>query len=178
MPRSRLPIALVPAPPNRRSASYVTVSAIALLASLALAPSTAGAQGPASGTTLHLPANRFEFVASGDMQPPMKPLAVHNGGTATLTDVRLVRLSYADSARGAGWLVSLPRQSAVAPNELATIGTLCANAAGLPAGTYRATAAVGAREIAEPVAITITLVVTDAGSHASNVAHCGTAVTK
>jgi hypothetical protein len=109
-------------------------------------------------------ASRFEFVASGDTQPPAKPLAVHNGGTARLTDVRLTRLAYADSARGAAWLVVLPRQSAVAPDELATVGTLCVDAAGLPAGTYRATAAVGAREVPEPVAITITLVVTDAGA--------------
>ena len=76
-------------------------------------------------------------------------------------------------------LVVLPRQSAVAPDELATIGTLCVDAAGLPAGTYRAMAAVGAREVPEPVAITVTLVVTDAGARASHAAtRCGTALTK
>ena len=70
-------------------------------------------------------------------------------------------------------------QSAVAPDELATVGTLCVDAAGLPAGTYRATAGVVAREVPEPVAITITLVVTDAGARASHAAaRCGTAVTK
>ncbi len=104
---------------------------------------------------------------------------MHNGGTARFTDVRLTRLAYADSARGAAWLVALPRQSAVAPDELATVGTLCVDAAGLPAGTYRATAAVAAREVPEPVAITITLVVTDAGARARHAAaRCGTAVTK
>ena len=151
-----------------------------LLALLTLGASAAGAQGrAASDTPLHVPTSRFEFVASGDAQPPAKPLAVHNGGTARLTDVRLTQLAYADSARGAGWLVALPRQSAVAPDELATVGTLCVDAAGLPAGTYRATAAVGAREVPEPVAITITLVVTDAGARAGHaVGRCGTAVTK
>ena len=151
-----------------------------LLALLALATSTAQAQGrAASDTPLHVAASRFEFVASGDAQPPVKSLAVHNGGTTRLTDVRVTRLAYADSARGAAWLVTLPRQSAVAPNELATIGTLCIDAAGLPAGTYRATAAVGAREVPEPVAITITLVVTDAGARARHAAaRCGAAVTK
>jgi hypothetical protein len=75
--------------------------------------------------------------------------------------------------------VVLPRQSAVAPDELATVGTLCVDAAGLPAGTYRATAAVGAREVPEPVAITITLVVTDVGARARHAAaRCGTAATK
>ena len=151
-----------------------------LLALLALATSTAQAQGrAASDTPLHVAASRFEFVASGDAQPPVKPLAVHNGGTTRLTDVRVTRLAYADSARGAAWLVTLPRQSAVAPNELATIGTLCVDAAGLPAGTYHATAVVSAREVPEPVAITITLVVTDAGARARRTAaRCGTAVTK
>ena len=151
-----------------------------LLALLALATSTAQAQGrAASDTPLHVAASRFEFVAAGDAQPPVKPLAVHNGGTTRLTDVRLTRLAYADSARGAAWLVTLPRQSAVAPNELASIGTLCVDAAGLPAGTYRATAAVGAREVPQPVAITITLVVTDAGARARHAAaRCGTAAGK
>ena len=151
-----------------------------LLALITLGTSAAEAQGRAAlNTPLHVPTSRFEFVASGDMQPPAKPLGVHNGGTARLTDVRLTRLAYADSARGAAWLVALPRQSVVAPNELATVGTLCIDAAGLPAGTYRATAAVAAREIPEPVAITITLVVTDAGARARHTAaHCGTAVTK
>src|SRR5215208_2283910 len=151
-----------------------------LLALLTVVTSVAEAQGSgASATPLHLPASRFEFVASGDTQPPTKPLRVHNGGTARFSDVRLTRLAYADSARGAAWLVALPRQSAVAPDELATVGTLCVDATGLPAGTYRATAAVAAREVPEPVAITITLVVTDAGARARHAAaRCGTAVTK
>jgi hypothetical protein len=151
-----------------------------LLAFLTLVTSAAEAQGrAASGTPLHVPASRFEFVASGDAPPPAKPLAVHNGGTARLTDVRLTRLQYADPARGAAWLVARLRQSTVAPDELATVGTLCVDAAGLPAGTYHATAAVGAREVPEPVAITITLVVTDAGARARHsAARCGTAVTK
>jgi len=183
MPRSHRLLALVPAPSDRRTAEHLTPSPTALLAPLALLAvftSTAEAQGrAASDTPLHLPASRFEFVASGATQPPAKPLAVHNGGTARLTNVRLTRLAYADSARGAAWLVALPRQSAVAPNELATVGTLCVDAAGLPAGTYRATAAVAAREVPEPVAITITLVVTDAGARARPAAaRCGTAVTK
>jgi len=62
---------------------------------------------------------------------------VHNGGTAPLTDVRLVRLTYADSARGAAWLVATSRQSSVAPDELATIGTLRVNWQVPEAGTYR-----------------------------------------
>jgi hypothetical protein len=153
---------------------------LAPVALLTLATSAAAAQGrAASDTPLHVAASRFEFVARGDTQPPAKPLAVHNGGTARLTDVRLTRLAYADSARGAAWLVARARQSAVAPDELATVGTLCVDAAGLPAGTYHATAAVGAREVAEPVAITITLVVTDAGARARHAAApCGTAVAR
>jgi len=183
MPRSRRLLALAPAPSGRSAAERPTPSSTALLAPitlLALVTSAAEAQGRvASDTPLHVPAARFEFVASGDAQPPAKPLAVHNGGTALLTDVRLTRLAYADSARGAAWLVALPRQSAVAPDELATVGTLCVDAAGLPAGTYRATAAVAAREVPEPVAITITLVVTDAGARARHAAaRCGPAVTK
>ena len=174
MPRSRRLLALVPAPSDRTTAERLTPSPAALLAPLALVAlvtSAAGAQGSAaSDTPLHLAANRFEFVASGDTQPLAKPLRVHNGGTAPFTDVRLTRLAYADSARGAAWLVALPRQSAVAPDELATVGTLCVDAAGLPAGTYRATAAVAAREVPEPVAITITLVVTDAGARAPRAA--------
>ena len=156
---------------------------LALVTSVALVPfvaPAAEAQGrAASDTPLHLAASRFEFVASGDTLPPTKPLAVHNGGTTPLTDVRLTRLAYADSARGAAWLVALPRQSAVAPNELATVGTLCVDAAGLPAGTYRATAGVVAREVTEPVPLTVTLVVTDAGARARPAAaRCGTAATK
>ncbi|MCA1570286.1 MAG: hypothetical protein LC798_08215 [Chloroflexi bacterium] len=116
MPRLRHLLALVPAPSDRRTTEHLTVSATALLAPLALlalVTSTAEAQGrAASDTPLHVAASRFEFVASGDTQPPAKPVAVHNGGTARLTDVRLTRLSYADPARGAGWLVALPRQSA------------------------------------------------------------------
>ena len=191
MPRSRRLLALVPAPSGRRTAERLTPSPTALLAPLALlaphavlallalAGAPAGAQGrAATDTPLHLAASRFEFVASGDSQPSAKPLRVHNGGTARFTDVRLTRLAYADSARGAAWLVALPRQSDVAPDELATVGTLCVDAAGLPAGTYRATAAVAAREVPEPVAITITLVVTDAGARARPTARCATAVTK
>jgi hypothetical protein len=142
--------------------------------------SAASAQGRAApDTPLHVPASRFEFVASSEAQPPVKPIAVHNGGATRLTDVRLTRLAYADSARGAAWLVALPRQTGVAPNELATIGTLCVDAAGLPAGTYRATAAVVAREAPEPVAITITLVVKDAGARAQRAAaRCEAAVAK
>ncbi len=148
-----------------------------LLALVTLVTSAAGAQSSAaSETPLHLAANRFEFVVAGDTQPAAKPLRVHNGGTAPFTDVRLTRLAYADSARGAAWLVALPRQTAVAPDELATVGTLCVDATGLAAGTYRATAAVAAREVPEPVAITITLVVTEAGARARHApARCGTA---
>lgn len=183
MPRSCHLLALVSARSDRSTADRLTPSPTALLAPLALlalVTSAAGAQGrAASDTPLHVAASRFEFVASGDTQPPAKPLRVHNGGTARFTDVRLTRLAYADSARGAAWLVALPRQSAVAPDELATVGTLCVDAAGLPAGTYHATAAVSAREVPEPVAITITLVVTDAGARARHAAaRCGTAPTK
>src|SRR3954471_8433809 len=151
-----------------------------LLALLSLVTSAAGAQRPSGpGTPLHLPANRFEFVASDIAQPTTQPLRVHNGGTARFTDVRVTRLAYADSVRGAAWLVALPRQSAVAPNELATVGTLCVDAAGLKPGTYRATAAVAAREVAEPVAIAITLVVTDVGARARHAtAGCSTTATK
>jgi hypothetical protein len=181
MPRSRPLLALVPAPDDRSTAERLTPSALLVpLALLVLVTSAAGAQGPgASDTPLHLAASHFEFVASGDTQPPAKPLRVHNGGTTLFTDVRLTRLAYADSARGAAWLVALPRQSAVAPDELATVGTLCVDAAALPAGTYRATAGVGAREVPQPVAITITLVVTDAGARARHsAARCGTADVK
>jgi hypothetical protein len=151
---------------------------LALLALITSVTSAAEAQG-APDTPLHLAASRFEFVASGDSLPLAKPLRVHNGGTARFTDVRLTRLAYADSARGAAWLVAVPRQSSVAPDELATVGTLCVDAAGLPAGTYRATAGVVAREVPEPVAITITLVVTDAGARARRAAaRCGIPVTK
>jgi hypothetical protein len=184
MPRSRCLLALVPDSTDCRTAHYLTARWAALLASflvlVASVTSAAGAQGSAAyDTPLHLPTSHFEFVASGDAQPPAKPLAVHNGGTARFTNVRLTRLVYADSARGAAWLIALPRQTSVAPDELATVGTLCVNPAGLPAGTYRATAAVSAREVPEAVAITITLVVTDAGARARRAtARCGTAVTK
>ncbi len=138
------------------------------------------AQGSsASDTPLHLAANRFQFVASGETPPPAQPLRVHNGGAARFTDVRLTRLAYADSTRGVAWLVLQPRQSAVAPDELATVGTLCIDATGLPAGTYRATAAVAAREVPEPVAFAVTLVVTDASARADHAAgSCLTTVTK
>ena len=149
-----------------------------LLALVFVVSSAAGAQGRASSDVpLHLPANRFEFVVSGDSQAPVKPLVVHNGGNAKFTDVKLTRLAFADSARGAAWLVSVSRQSTVAPDELANVGALCVDATGLAAGTYHATAAVGAREIAEPVAITITLVVTDAGARARH-SGCATALSK
>ena len=180
MPRSRHLLALFPASSDRRPADRLALFFTALLALFALVTSAAGAQGSgASNTPLHLATSRFEFVASGDTQPPAQPLRVHNGGTALFTDVRLTRLTFADSARGAGWLVALPRQSSVAPDELATVGTLCVDATGLAAGTYRATAGVIAREVPEPVAISITLVVKDAGARAGDAAAgCGTAVTK
>ena len=183
MPRSRHLLALVPASYHSRTPARLTVPPVLLVASIALfalATPRAEAQGrAASATPLHVPVSRFEFVASGDTQPPARPLAVHNGGTARLTGVRLSRLVYSDSPRGAAWLVAQPRQSAVAPDELATIETLCVNAAGLPAGTYRATAAVSAREVPEPVAITLTLVVTQAGARARHAnASCGAAVKK
>ena len=177
MPRSRRLVFLLPANSDR---NRLTPSLTALFAFLVLLTSTAGAQtNGASDTPLHLAASRFEFVESGDAQPPTKPLRVHNGGTAGFTDVRLTKLAYADSARGAAWLVPLPGQSAVAPDELATVGTLCVDATGLPAGTYRATAAVAAREVSQPVAITITLVVTDVGALARQApARCKTSDTK
>ena len=180
MPRFRPLLALVPSPPDRRTAARLTPSPAALLGLLAVASSAAGAQGrAASETPLHVATSRFEFVAAGDTLPLTKPIGVHNGGTARLTGVRLTRLVYADSARGSGWLFAQPRQSAVAPDELATIGTLCVDATGLPAGTYRATAAVAAREVPEPVGITITLVVKEAGAGArAAAARCGSAVTK
>ena len=151
-----------------------------LLALLVLVTSAAEAQSQAAyDTPLHLPASRFELVASGDTLPLTKPLRVHNGGTARFTDVRLTSVTYADAARGAGWLVALPRQTSVAPDELATVGTLCADATGLAAGTYRATAGVVAREVPEPVAIAITLVVTEAGARAGKAAaRCEAGATK
>ena len=150
------------------------------LFTLVTSASVAEAQGSsASETPLHLAKNRFEFVASGDTLPLTQPLRVHNGGTLRFTDVRVTRLTYADSARGAAWLVALPRQTSVAPDELATVGTLCVDATGLAAGTYRATAGVIAREVPEPVAISITLIVTDAGARARDAAaRCGTDVAK
>jgi hypothetical protein len=152
---------------------------LALFASVASASVVEAQASGASDTPLHLPASHFEFVASGDPQPPAQPLRIHNGGKARFTGVRLTKLVYADSSRGAAWLVALPRQSTVAPDELATVGTLCVDAAGLRAGTYRATAAVAAREVPEPVAITITLVVSDAAARARHAAgRCATAVTK
>ena len=182
MPRSRSLLALVLAPFGHRPATRLTPAPTALLAGLALIASGSSAEAQAraaSDTPLHLAVSRFDFVASGDAQPPAKPLRVHNGGKERFTDVRLTRLTYVDSARGAAWLVSLPRQSSVAPDELATIGTLCVDAAGLPAGTYHAKAAVAALEVPEPVAFTITLTVTDAGARAGHPAgRCGTAATK
>jgi acyl-coenzyme A thioesterase PaaI-like protein len=180
MLRFRHLLALVPAHSSCSTAERPAPSTLTLLAAIALltlATPAARAQASAPATTLHLAANHFEFVVSGDSQAPAKPLRVHNGGTAGFTDVRLVGLAYADSARGAAWLVALPRQSAVAPDELATVGTLCVDATGLPAGTYRATAAVGAREVPQPVAITITLIVAEAGARARHAA-CGIPITK
>ena len=184
MPPSRPRLALVPASNSRSTARRLTrasapllaLALAALAAGLTLVPSIAGAQGrPAPGTPLHVPTSRFEFVASDIPQPTAKPLAVHNGGSTRLTGVRLTRLAYVDSARGAKWLLTHTRQTAVAPDELATVGTICVDPSGLPAGTYRATAAVDAREVAEPVAITVTLTVTDAGARARHAApHCGT----
>jgi len=183
MPRSRRLLALVPASFNRRPARRLTVFPTALLAAVALltlGTTAADAQSSAATETpLHLAESRFDFVASGDTPPPAKALKVHNGGAARFTDVRLTRLTYADSAPGAAWLVAAPRQTTVAPNELATVGSLCVDATGLPAGTYRATAAVAAREVPEPVAFTITLVVKDAIAGARHpAAGCGTAGTK
>src|SRR5687768_6410433 len=105
------------------------------LFALVTSASVAEAQGSsASDTPLHLPVSRFEFVASGDTQAPAQPLRIHNGSTARFTGVRLTRLAYSDSARGAAWLVALPRQTSVAADELATVGTLCVDATGLRAG--------------------------------------------
>jgi hypothetical protein len=153
-----------------------------LLALFTLVTSASVAEGQASSasdTPLHLAVSRFTFVASGDTVPLAQPLRVHNGGKFSFTDVRLTRVAYGDSERGAAWLVMLPRQTAVAPDELATVGTLCIDATGLTAGTYRAMAGVVAREVPEPVAISITLTVTDAGAAKRDAtARCGTAVTK
>ena len=179
MPQFRHHRAFVPSR-SACSALRLTISPAALLAPLALfafVASTASAQGSAaSGPPLHLAADRFEFLASGDAAPAAKPLRVHNGGKAQFTDVRLTRLTYTASARGAAWLVSVPRQSAVAPDELATVGSLCVDATGLKAGTYHAKAAVSAREVPEGVPFTITLVVTEAGARARPAAaRCGSA---
>jgi hypothetical protein len=153
-----------------------------LLALFALVTSASVAEGQASSasdTPLHLAVSRFNFVASGDTLSLAQPLRVHNGGKFGFTDVRVTRLTYADSPTGAAWLVALPRQTSVAPDELATVGSLCVDASGLPAGTYRATAGVVAREVPEPVAITITLTVKEASARARDAtARCGTAVTK
>jgi hypothetical protein len=185
MSQSRSLPALVPARSDRGTDARLPWSTTARLAplgalALALAASAAGAQGSGpADTPLHLAASRFEFVASGETQPPAKPLRVHNGGTARFTDVRLTRIAYVDSSRAVAWLIAVPRQTTVAPDELATVGTLCVDPAGLKAGTYRATAAVGAREVPEPVAITITLVVTDAGARSRHAAaRCASAIEK
>ena len=146
------------------------------LLTLVTSASIAEAQGD---TPLHLAANRFSFVVSGDTLPAAQPVRVHNGGTFGFTDVRVTRLVYADSTHGSAWLVASPRQTSVAPDELAIVGALCVDATGLPAGTYRATAAVAAREVPEPVAITITLVVKDGATAARNAAgRCEIAVKK
>ena len=153
---------------------------LAALFTLVAFASVAEAQvAGAPDTPLHLAASRFEFVVSGDSLPPAKPLRVHNGGTTGFTDVRLTRLTYADSARGAAWVVAVPRQTSVAPDELAIVGALCVDPTGLAAGTYHATAGVAAREVPEPVAITITLFVTDNGARTRTpAARCGIAVSK
>ena len=152
------------------------VALLSLVASASVADAQAAS---ASDTPLHLAANRFEFVVSGDSLPPAKPLRVHNGGATGFTDVRLTRLTYADSARGAAWVIATPRQTSVAPDELAIVGALCVDPTGLAAGTYRATAGIAAREVPEPVAITITLVVTDTGARTRvPAARCGIAVSK
>ena len=183
MLRFRRLYALVSDHSHRRTTTHLTRSRRALLAPLALLAlftTAAEAQSSAaSDTPLHLAANRFDFVLAGDAAPPAKPLKVHNGGTSPFTDVRLVQVTYADSARGAAWLVAVPQQTGVAPDELATVGMLCVDAAGLTAGTYRATAAVRAREVPEPVSITVTLVVKDAIARAPGAtARCGSGPTK
>ena len=183
MSRCRRSFAFLFAPSRCGAPDRLTPAPTALLvavALLALVGPTAGAQSsPASDTPLHLAAGHFEFVASADSQPASKPVRVHNGGTVGFTGVRLTRVAYADSAQGAAWLVTQPRQTTVTPDELATVGTLCVDAAGLPAGTYHATAAVTAREVPEPVAITITLVVTDTGARVRRpAARCEAAVPK
>ena len=138
------------------------------LLTLATSASVAEAQaGSTSATPLHVATSHFDFVASGDTLLLAKPLRVHNGGTFGFTDVRLTRLVYADSPKGAAWLVALPRQTSVSPDELATVGTHCVDATGLPAGTYHARAGVVAREVPEAVEVAITLVVTDAGAKAN-----------
>ena len=154
--------------------------ALFALITLVTSASVAEAQvSSASETPLHLAVSRFDFVASGDTLALAQPLRVHNGGTLRFTDVRVTRLAYAEPTRGAAWLVIVPRQSAVAPDELATVGTLCVDPSGLAAGTYRATAGVVAREVPEPVGISITLTVTEAGARASDaVARCGPVATK
>src|SRR5688572_30337595 len=105
MPLSRRLLALIPAPFFRRTTEHLAVSStallgrVALVALVALVTSTAEAQvSAASDTPLHVAASRFEFIVSGDTQPPAKPLRVHNGGKTRLTEVRLTRLAYADSA--------------------------------------------------------------------------------
>lgn len=167
LPFRRL-VASIVARRHRSTAARRAVTPSVLLAFVVLVtfdvPMLEAQAAAASGTPLHLAASHFDFVAAGDTTVLTKPLRVHNGGTAPFTDVRLTRLAYADSARGAAWLVAQPRQSGVAADELATVGLLCIDASGLPAGIYRATAAVGAREVAEPVPFTITLVVTDVGA--------------
>jgi hypothetical protein len=181
MPPSRHLLPLVP-DASGRAAGRLTVSPATLLASLALlavaAPGAGAQRSAVAGTPLHVPVSRFEFVASSDTQPAAKPVAVHNGGTTPLTGVRVTQLSYAGSPRGAAWLIARPAQTAVAPNELATVGMLCVNASGLPAGTYRATAAVAAREVPNPVPVTITLTVTSAARTRDVPARCGTSATK
>ncbi|MES3034905.1 MAG: hypothetical protein V4813_12980 [Gemmatimonadota bacterium] len=183
MLRFRCLLILVPRRFLRTAGDHPALASSAFFAPLTLlvlVTSTLGAQvSGAPSTPLHLAATRFDFIASGDPEAPAKPLRVHNGGTERFTDVRLTKLAYSDSTRGAAWLVALPGQSVVAPDELATVGTLCVDASGLAAGIYRAKAAVAAREVPEPVAITVTLVVTDVGARARHTtARCGPAIAK
>jgi hypothetical protein len=137
---------------------------LALVVVALFTPTISAQAQSAADTPLHLASNRFDFVAAGTAQPSALPIRVHNGGSERFTGVKLTRLTYADSSRSAAWLVVLSRQTNVAPDELATVGTLCVNAAGLAAGTYRATAAIAANEVPAQVAITTTLVVKDDGT--------------
>ncbi|HYW52134.1 MAG TPA: hypothetical protein VE861_16075, partial [Gemmatimonadaceae bacterium] len=92
MPQFRSLRAFILGPVDRSTAARLAVTPGALLAHLAvlaLVTSTLGAQGSAaSDTPLHLAANRFDFVVSGDAEPAGKPLRIHNGGAARRVCVR------------------------------------------------------------------------------------------